>query len=221
MHDANLILRAARREEADRLLAFYEKNPDRFLLPRPFEEFAASIARGQFFVVVEGEEIQAASGVFDYAKDLPFVELAETYVSPSLRGVGLQGIFFRLRIASVIVYQGPSIGITTAVDGQNEFSLKTTSAQGFEKWSAPIAEAYLSCHSCPNKTEGRVCCCDFYVLPVIKAREAVARILAETESGSLSLENKRGVTRRLDCACSILAGEHREALAEFASGKTW
>ena len=92
MQVAKLILRAAKTGETDRLLAFYEKNPDRFLLPRPFSEFKTAIDRGQFFVVTDGEDIIAASGVFDYSEDEPFVELAETFVAAEFRGFGLQSV---------------------------------------------------------------------------------------------------------------------------------
>ena len=221
MHNAKLILRAARHEEADQLLAFYKGNPDRFLLPRPFGEFETAIDRGQFFVVADGEEIVAASGVFDYTEDQPFVELAETFVSKSFRGFGLQSVFFKVRIASVIVYQGTSVGITTAVDGQNKHSLETTDRQGFEAWTTPIAAAYSSCPSCPNQNPERTCCCDFYLLPVDKAKNAVSNLLDESASGSITLKNKSGATIEVRCECAVLTGELRKALRGFVDGETW
>ena len=166
MQEASLKLRAAKHEEAERLLAFYQANRDPFLLPRPFQEFTKSIERGLFFVVVDDEEeIVAASGVFDYGNDRPFVELAETFVAPRVRGFGIQRIFFKLRIASVVLFQGPSVGITTAVDGRNQRSLATALGQGFEGWATPIEEAYASCPACPHMSTERRCCCDFYVGP--------------------------------------------------------
>lgn len=221
MQDARLTLRAARRDEADKLLAFYKGNPDRFLLPRPFDEFKTAIDRGQFFVVVDGEEIVAASGVFDYAEDQPFVELAETFVSRSVRGFGLQSVFFEVRIASVILYQGPLVGITAAVDSQNRHSLKTTDRQGFEPWDTPIAAAHSSCPKCPNKSPKRTCCCDFYLLPVNKAKDAVSNLLDESASGSITLKNKSGDTIEVRCECAVLTGELRKALRGFVDGETW
>ena len=221
MQRAKLTLRPARPDEAEKLLAFYKGNPDRFLLPRPFDEFRTAIDRGQFLVLVDGEEIVAASGVFDYAENLPFVELAETFVSQSIRGFGLQSVFFNVRIASVILYQGPSVRITTAVDSRNGHSLKTTDRQGFEPWTTPIAAVHSSCPKCPNKTPERTCCCDFYLLPVNKARDAVSSLLDETMSGSITLKNKGGGTIEVRCECAILAGELRKALRGFVDGETW
>lgn len=221
MQPAKLTLRVARREEADRLLAFYKKNPDRFLLPRPFGDFQTAIDRGQFFVIADGDEIVAASGVFDYEANQPFVELAETFVSQSIRGFGLQGVFFKVRIASVIVYQSPSVGITTAVDSQNKASRNTTVGQGFEIWTTPVTAAHSSCLTCPNKSTERVCCCDFYLLPVDKARDAVSNLLVETASEFIMLSNKNGDEIELRCECAILTGELREVLAGFVAGETW
>lgn len=221
MQIAHLILRAAMREEADRLLAFYESNPDRFLLPRPSREFAASVDRGQFFVITHNEEIIAASGVFDYAGALPFVELAETFVSPDFRGFGIQSVFFKIRIASVILYQGPSVGITTAIDKGNEPSVRTMRQQGFGVWTAPNPEVYTSCETCPNKSTKGSCCCDFYLLPVDKAREAVRDLLEQTAPGFATLDNRKGESINLKCECTLLMGEQRQALIGFAAGEVW
>lgn len=222
MQTASLTLRAAKREDSDRLLAFYKDNPDRFLLPRPSGEFETAIERGQFFVIVnDAEEIVAASGVFDYEADQPFVELAETSVSKSIRGFGLQSVFFKVRIASVIVYQGPSVGITTAIDGRNKVSLQSAVLQGFEPWTRPLPAAYSNCQMCPSKNSQRACCCDFYLLPISNARNAVSNLLDETGSGVLMLKNKNGDTIKLRCECAILTGDVREALGSFVAGETW
>lgn len=219
---ASLILRAAKHEDSERLLAFYKGHPDQFLLPRPWGEFETAIERGQFFLIVnDEEEIVAASGVFDYEENQPFVELAETYVSKSVRGYGLQSIFFKVRIASVIVYQGPSVRITTAVDNGNTFSLQTTIREGFESWTRPIPSAYANCQICPSKQAQRACCCDFYLLPVSKARNAVSSLLDETGSGVFKLKNNKGRTIELRYECTILMGELRKTLGSFVAGDTW
>jgi hypothetical protein len=221
LHNATLTLRAAKRSEADRLLAFYEANPNPFLLPRPFKEFSTAIERGQFFVVTDGEEIVAASGIFDYGDEQPYVELAETFVAPAARGFGIQRIFFMLRIGSVVLFQGPSVTITTAVDGRNPRSLANAAGQGFERWSDPISEAYASCPTCPNRSEQPRCCCDFYRLPIVKAREAVRALLDATTAASVQLQHSSGATLKLVCDCPITAGEQRLALEDFALGTVW
>ena len=222
MQVASLTLKAAKHEDSERLLAFYEGHPDQFLLPRPWGEFETAIERGQFFMIVnDEEEILAASGIFDYEENQPFVELAETYVSMNVRGYGLQSIFFKVRIASVIVYQGPSVWITTAVDNGNDISLQTTIREGFEPWISPIPAAYANCQVCPSKNTQRACCCDFYLLPVSKARSAVRSLLDETGSGVLKLKNKKGHSIELTCECTILKGELRKMLGDFVAGYTW
>lgn len=221
MQAASLVVRAAKRGQADRLLAFYQANNARFVIPRPFEEFTRAIQRGQFFVVMDGEEIVAASGVFDYSEEAPFVELADTLVAQPVQGFGLQRLFFRLRFAAVVISQGPSIGITTAVDPENARSLRTTLEQGFQPWKQPIPEAYKTCPSCPNQKGSRVCCCDFFLLPIPRAVEAVRDLLAESNAGIITLHSRDGGTLELDCDCAILRGEHRAALHDFVEGATW
>jgi hypothetical protein len=222
LHVASLILQAANRAQADRLTAFYQANNAQFVIPRPYEEFSRAIERGQFFVVTDrNEEIVAASGVFDYSDDAPFVEMADTLVAKHAQGFGLQRLFFRLRIASIVVTQGPSIGITTAVDPANHRSLQTTLEQGFQLWATPIGEAYKSCPNCPNKAEHRACCCDFYLLPSAKAVEAVRTLLEESNTGLITLASRDRRALELNASCAVLQGEHRAALHEFVAGATW
>lgn len=138
-------LRVARLEEADRVLAFYNQNSHRFLLPRPEAQFQNAVARGNFLLVEVGGKIVAASGIFDHSDAEPYVELAETSVMEAFQGQGIQSLFFRHRIASVVISQGPSVTITTAVDPGNEFSVRNANKVGFQAWGNPIPEAYQSC----------------------------------------------------------------------------
>jgi len=74
---------------------------------------------------------------------------------------------------------------------------------------------------CPSKNSQRACCCDFYLLPISKARDAVSNLLDETGSGVLMLKNKNGDTIKLRCECAILTGDLRKALGSFVAGETW
>jgi hypothetical protein len=216
-------LRDASLEEAERVLTFYRANPHKFLLPRPESEFRKAIARGNFLVVEIGERLVAASGIFDYSDGTPYVELAETAVSTEVQGHGLQALFFRQRIATVVVSQGPSVTITTAVDPRNVKSAENARQAGFQPWPQPVPEAYVSCPLCPNRpaaSAGRKCCCDFFCLPVEKAREAVSTALRESESGVLTLTRKTpGLL--LSSECYFVTGVFRGMLREFADGGTW
>ncbi len=165
----------------------------------------------------------AASGIFEYGEQLPYVEVSETIALPPVVGFGLQALFFRVRIASIVVTQGPAIGITTAVDPNNRHSVGTTLKQGFTLWSVPIFEAFQSCFACPHSVEHRKCCCDFYLLPVASAREAVSKLLSESATGEIVLTNKDKDELRINCAeCRFLAEEEiRDMLKDFADGATW
>lgn len=226
MHTADrteLILRPPAREEAFRVLDFYEANRREFLLPRPDTDFAGAVERGQHFVIENDGEIVAASGVFEYGEHLRYVEASETLVLPEVQGFGLQALLFRVRIASIVLTQGPAIGITTAVDPDNTRSVQTTRKQGFELWTTPIEQAFESCPTCPHAVQSRPCCCDFYLLPVDKAREAVTQLLQESATGAIVLHNKANDELRIDCrGCRILGDpEFRSMLEEFAAGSTW
>jgi hypothetical protein len=195
----------------------------RFLLPRPDSEFKRAIERGNFLLVEIGDRLVAASGIFDYSDDARHVELAETSVAGEVQGHGLQALFFRHRIATVVASQGPSVMITTAVDPRNVISVENARRAGFQPWLKPVPEAYLSCPLCPNRpaaSAGRKCCCDFLYLPIEKAREAVSIALQESESGVLALTRKTpGLL--LSSECHLVMGPFREMLREFADGGAW
>lgn len=126
-------LRVAGLDEADRVLAFYRKNSHRFLLPRPERDFQKAVKRGNFLLVEIGGKIVAASGIFDYSDGEPYVELAETSVTGAVQGHGLQALFFRHRIASVAVSQGPSVTITTAVTPATTSQYETRARWAFKR----------------------------------------------------------------------------------------
>ncbi|HBK56655.1 MAG TPA: hypothetical protein DDZ76_10315 [Xanthomonadales bacterium] len=220
-----LVLRPARAAEGQRVVDFYKRHRDPFLLPRPDTDFERAVARGQHFLVEQDRRIVAASGVFDYSEDSRFVELSETLVLTDLRGFGLQVIFFRLRIASVVAMQGPGIGITTAIDSGNTVSADNMRSQGFVPWAPVAPEAYASCPTCQNRPVGlkqRLCCCDFFLLPVEAARRCVRTLLDETADGEILRRGRNGTVRLDVSKCRIVADpDHRAALSDFVNGMTW
>lgn len=221
-----LVLRPARQDEGRRVVDFYDKHREPFLLPRPDTDFQRAVARGQHFLLERDDDIAAASGVFDYSEQSRFVELSETLVLEDLRGYGLQGVFFRLRIASVVAMQGTSVGITTAIDPGNGASAHNMLKQGFEPWTEVVSEAYASCPTCMHRSrvesEHRRCCCDFFLLPVEAARERVRILLDESAGSEILLRGKSGGLRLDVSACRIVSDrDYRAALKDFADGATW
>jgi len=223
---AGATVRPARRDETEAVIGFYQSSSDPFLLPRPADDFRQAVQRGQHFLVHRDGELVAASGVFDYDANRPFVELSETLVLPPLRGYRLQSLFFRLRVASVVLTQGPGVEITTAIDPANTASLASMKKQGFVPWASAIPEAYASCPTCRNReaamNAGRQCCCDFYVLPVEQARARVRELLDDSIHGFVDLDGRAGWLR-VDCSGSrvVADDDYRAMLHDFADGATW
>ncbi len=217
-----LVLRAANPDEVDRVIEFYG-SPANFgdeerkhILPRP-EAVKLAAEDSLFFVVVSGKgKIVAASGVFDVdATD--HIEVGGTGVAKSHRGHGLQNLLIQVRTAGVVANYGPSTEIITAVDPTNEHSLENVKKGGFVSWPQPL-EAFLeSCVGCPKKPSlppGRVCCCDFYLLPTNEKKKLVKELLNLTSTDLAILSNsKKPVPVSLEL--NLVVGEHRQDLEAF------
>lgn len=63
-----LTLRTAIEGDKDSLFNLYKNQNEKFLLPRPENEFTAAIHRRHYFLIEENNQILAASGVFDYSE---------------------------------------------------------------------------------------------------------------------------------------------------------
>src|SRR4051812_19749511 len=178
MPSSKLILRAIKAAESARVQAAYEAWGDGFVLPRPEADYRAAAEKGLFFVVEREGAIVAATGVYDLI-DGSKVETGSTYVEKTFRGYGVQQLFFQVRIASVVVTQGTGVEITTAVNPSNHHSLTNAQKAGFVPMSA-VAEQIAPCISCPKKAnlpDERICCCDFWTLPIDKRRSTVQTLL--------------------------------------------
>lgn len=214
--------------QAARMLEFYSSNPNRFILPRPESEFLQAVKRRWHFLVEKNGRIMAGSGIFDYSDDQPFVEVSETLILPPLQGFRLQGFLFRIRIAAIVVTQGPTVGITTAVDPGNTRSMSSVRRQGFQTWSRPIEEVYSSCPTCPNNLEAiknrKRCWCDYFILPIDAARANVRQLLEDSrDEKKVRLKNSNGDELVIDFSrCLAIAhAEYREMLQEFVRGAVW
>lgn len=220
-------LQPTRPEETDLVLQFYKANPSEFILPRPAQEFDEAVSRRWHFLVRSNGHILAASGIFDYSVDQPFVEASETIILQPIQGFRLQGFLCRLRIAAVVVTQGPNVGITSAVDPNNKRSISNVLRQGFTTWSNPIEDVYASCSTCMNRFKAtsnqKKCWCDYYILPIEAARARVRTLIEETSEGQVALTNQHGDELVVDCSdCLVVADQaFREMLQDFAQGNAW
>ena len=225
MAERRFILRAAKPDDSGRLHAAYVRWNDKNVLPRPESELKAAAEKGLFFVVEnESGEIVGASADFDLRAD-EYVESGATYVDPEVRGYRLQEMFFSLRVATVVVTQGPSVHFTTAIDPSNDPSRRTAERDGFVAMDPPIKEQIDPCGGCPKRASvqpPRPCCCDFYELPMDRKRAIAGRLLEQVVGGHAVLARKTGETLTLEVQCRVVNdSESRAALQDFVDGASW
>jgi hypothetical protein len=230
MHSASsrrleIVVRPARPEESASVFAFYKAKHDPSVLPRPEKDLRDAAAKGLFFIAHALRRPVAVAGVFDLG-DIPFVELGGTFVDEPLRGFGLQRLLFRLRIAAVVVNQGPAVQMISAIDRLNTVSTNNALKSGFSAWTDPVPSVFEPCTSCNKRaaavSANRRCCCDFYVLPFPNARTAVQGLLADTKSSnSIEYRNKAGDVLAVRIESNLLGSPRTTVLADFALGKNW
>ena len=218
-------IRAAKGSEAEKIHDYYQAKNDVNVLPRPLKDLRESAEKGLFFVAETNAALIAVSGVFDLGP-IPYVELGGTFVDGIVRGFGIQELLFRLRIASVILNEGPEMGILTAVDPSNQASTHNAVKCGFNEWPNPVSELFEPCESCPKRQEtqakGRRCCCEFYILPEANARREVQNLLdAAASSCTIRRTHKETGENLVIEIRSQLLTENRALLVAFAAGEKW
>jgi hypothetical protein len=218
-------LSPARPEESSRIYAFYQEAQDPGVLPRPEADLEQAAEKGLFFVGRSGGKIVAVAGVFDLGLD-PYVELGGTFVAPSVRGFGLQGLLFKLRIAATVVNQGSDARMLTAINPANTPSAKNATKAGFISWTNPASAVLEPCVNCPKRSAALVanrrCCCDFFVLPDNEARKQVREFLILTQDGSMiDMSGRAGESLTVNIESNLLSQPYRLALDDFASGQNW
>lgn len=218
-------LSPARPEESSRIYAFYQQAQDPGVLPRPEADLKQAAEKGLFFIGRAGSEIVAVAGVFDLGLD-PYVELGGTFVAPGVRGFGLQGLLFKLRIAATVVNQGPDARMLTAIDPVNTPSAKNATKAGFISWTDPASAVLEPCVNCPKRqaalVANRQCCCDFFVLPDDEARKQVREFLILTQDGSMiDMSGRAGESLTVNIESNLLSKPYRLALNDFVSGQNW
>lgn len=213
-------IRSPGRGEIQRVLDFYKKHPSDYLVPRPRKELRGALSSGRVFTVERDQQILAATAVYSYGTLTAAVELSDTCVSEPIQGYGLQSFFFKLRVMHVIVAEGCSTTITTAIDPGNLRSRENAASQGFLPWTPP-ADVQQGCAQCPRRTAARSCCCDYFYLPQEHQRAAVSKLLAHIEDSKIVLE-RAGKTLQLTPKCKILCAQsYLETARDFANGQSW
>lgn len=219
MKTNELILRACLPEEAEKMQAAYTAWNHKHVLPRSLDELREVAGNGLLFVLESDDEIVGATAVFDL--DSTAVECGGTFVHPDFRGLGLQSIFFELRFAALIVYQGTGIAFTTAIDPSNADSLRN--AGDFAEMAELLPAQLLPCADCGEKqakaiAAGRQCCCDFFELPEDAGRRWASSLLRRTEQQiDLKRDDKSAV---LSINCRVVTDEDsRFVLNEYAEGR--
>lgn len=91
--------------------------------------------------------------------------------------------------------------------------------------SEPIEEQLVPCSGCskrPAPESGRPCCCNFYVLPIAAAQDAVRELLAQVVGGVATMRHTLGEELEVRVNAKVATDpDARTALAEFVDGKTW
>ena len=220
-----IVVRPTRPEESASFFAFYKAKHDPSVLPRRETDLRDAAAKGLFFIAHAQRRPVALAGVFDLG-DIPYAELGGTLIDEPHRGFGLQRLLFRLRIAAVVVNQGPDVQMISAIDRLNKVSADNALKSGFSAWTDPAPSVFEPCTSCHKRaaavSANRRCCCDFYLLPSPKARTAVQGLLADTKSSeSIECRNKAGDVLAVKIESNLLASPRAAVLADFALGKNW
>jgi hypothetical protein len=164
------------------ILDFFERAGDPNVLPRPEEDYRRSVQAGLFYMVEMNGKLVAAAGIFylDNQNQGP-LEMGSCYVAPEARGFGLQKVLIACRIAAATILLDVEAPIYTAIKPGNGPSLKSVKDGGFQPLTEPeplLIEPCSSCNTQPGSGSGRICCCDFFYLPLRNRCTAIRDLLA-------------------------------------------
>lgn len=218
----HLLVRHATSDDIERLCAFYAaEQPGTHVLSKRPEAIAREIAGGYLVIGEQAGTIVTAAGATKYL-GAQSIELGGCVVTAALRGYGLQKLLLRVRIATVVMYDGTAIRILSVIHPGNTASLKSATAVGFVPVPTPD-EVLALCATCDERpvmgTESAERCCSTTLevkLPDI--RHAVRDLLNATRENGVTLEHGSGSTPALavNLDVRILRGRDRDALQEFA-----
>lgn len=214
------LMRTALPADIDAIRRFFRDAEDPNVLPRPADDYEASVRSGLFYIVEVDGEIVAGAGVFFLREEETSpVEMGSCYVAKKARGFGIQKLLVRARVAASAAFLDQEAMICTAVKPDNCESIRSIKSAGFRP--VPKAHPWLlePCQSCPSKPglqSGRICCCDFYYLPTEKKAEQIRALL---ETKSLFISRSNGDLMSIYLHMKMLAEpDYRGALEEFVAG---
>jgi hypothetical protein len=217
--DLSARLRDATPDDLSAIREFFTRAGDPNVLPRPEEDYRRSVDAGLFYVIEIGGVLVAAAGVFylDEHNAGP-LEMGSCYVAPVARGYGLQKILAACRIAAATIFLDVEAPLYTAIKPGNAASLKSVKDVGFEPFlhAEPLLiEPCVTCDFRPAPNSGRICCCDFFHIPLTHRCNGIRSLLASKTRVLSGRESGRRMM--LELAIQLLeVTEYREIMRDFA-----
>lgn len=211
-------MRHAKPGDLPDILSFLQNANDPNVLSRPEEDYSRAVENGLFYLIEVNRQLVAAAGVFFLnEQDQGPMEMGSCYVAPAARGFGLQKLLVLPRIAAATIFFDETAPIYTAIKPDNPASLKSVTDMGFDRFREHeplLIEPCAACNYRPGHASGRICCCDFFYMPLQKRCSAIRRLLS---SSTVVLENKTSDRMIVTMDIQLLTIEdYRGALEEFS-----
>lgn len=196
-----IVIREANLYEYDEIRAFYEKNPDPHVMPRPEDVMKLAIADGVFLIgldtdiLVDGERIFAVSSVYNVpARDrgkapMLLKEAGGSLVNQKYRGYSVHKVLHCARILHMFILdRGGFDQYFGAIVCPNPASVSNIEKAGFVPWSDPPES--LVADRAPFAKEGQTI--QFYRFPEASLQKTAADLLTFANRGRLSRDNNDG-----------------------------
>jgi len=147
---------------------FLNNTDDKNMMNRSYSEMEKAVEQQLVFAFIDESTQQIVGlGCAFQLDDSLFYEVGGCYVLPEYRGLGLQKVLLEARNVALLITQGSSVNIGTAIKPNNIPSLKNAKNAGFVQWKTPSKEFLAPCKGCScsnNLSEERLCCYDYYLL---------------------------------------------------------
>jgi hypothetical protein len=179
----NIILRRAERSDIPRIVAFYERESDPNILRRSAREVTDAVDLGVIFLLLENDQIVAASGAFAIrSTNGLYFEYGGTIVTRPFRGFDLQDIFTAARFCFGVLFYPESLPdrVYTFVKPDNARSNDNIKGRGFSLRETAPTPYMTPCGNCKSRTSltpGRRCCYNIYGIDIAAIRRNVRYFL--------------------------------------------
>lgn len=232
MAGRKLIFREAGPTDVPRIIAAYgrwraweeSQGKQDFVLPRDEKDLRSAAAKQLLYLVEDAEtrDVLAITGVFDLRGDPDvIVELGGTYVDNEIRSRGFQSLFFEVRATAAAILNNGKVRLTTAINPDNEDSLRNAVEKNLFLPMAPVPEQTgAACGGCAKpKLEATNCCCSFYECGLPDARTLAKRFLSRIERSTAITMGPAGKEIYVDLKCQLAIDEDFSGAARsFAAG---